>query len=128
MREQDGLHIFIGASIVFLTAFVFIFRRIIAYPFCPLKNYDGSVGGMIRTDKIFTIHAFLSLVATIIIFSLIYQIPIIDVFFEKSPLIRICSFIILFLVIFILFGIIVEKSMEKSDKKYCEWKKNRYSK
>jgi hypothetical protein len=130
MNNNSEVEIVIVIIVILLLVFLFLVRKYIPYPFCPLENYGfGSVGGMEREGKIFMLaHLFPSTFLSVLAFISISRIPIIDMAFESISLIRIASFIVIFLVLFFINGIVIEKYFEHTDKEYYEWKKARKNK
>ena len=130
MINNSEVEIVIGIIVILLLIFLFLVRKYIPYPFCPLENYGfGSVGGMEREGKIFMLaHLFPSAFLSVLAFISLSRIPIIEKDFETDSLLRIASFIVIFLILFFINGIIIEKYFEHSDKEYYEWKKARNNK
>lgn len=127
MNNPPEVSLIIGSISVLLLVFLFLVRKYIAYPFCPLERYGfGSVGGMEREGKIFMLaHLFPSSFISILVFIPLSRISIVDKIFESCSLLRIGSFIVIFLIIFFINGILIESYFEQSDSEYNEWKKAR---
>lgn len=112
--------LFIGCFVIFFLCFGFLFGKTFSYIFCPLSKYKGNIG---RGKSLYfiIIHAILSIPLCILSFSFLYNFKAINALFDND-IIRISSFLLLWLVWLFVVGLLIEKFLVNTDEEYKSWK------
>lgn len=122
MRDKEAQLAILIIGSIFLLILV-PFRKIIAYPFCPLEKYVGKVGKGKATYYL-VVHLIISLALALLLFNLVTTNDSIEALFENTVL-RLGSIIILLIIFGVIFGWFIEIYLESTDEEYKTWKYNR---
>ncbi|MEY4874917.1 MAG: hypothetical protein RL708_66 [Bacteroidota bacterium] len=112
----------IGFVFVFFFCLGFMFRQKISYLFCPLEKYTGRLYKG-KTSYILTTHLIVSFGLCMICFSLLFNIQLINALFDDT-MIRISTFFILWIIGWLLFGLLIEAYLIRTDDEYKSWKQD----
>ena len=111
----------LGVLVLIFFLFGILFRRKIAYLFCPLPRYTGKINKG-KTHYLFLIHFFVSLGLTIMCYIELNEYKWISIQFEDFT-VRILTILAFWLIFFFITGLLIELYLFKTDKEYSSWKK-----
>lgn len=117
---EISLKIYFAIFVVLAIVFGYFFKSTLPYIFCPLEKYKGQIGKG-KTNNFLTLHLVLSLALSVTSFLIIANFEIVQYNFQNY-LIRIFSFLIIWIISFLISGILIENFLTRTDKEYKAWK------
>lgn len=123
---ENKARIFLFGLVALFSALLFLFRRRIAYPFCPLEKYTGKIGKG-KSQNLLIVHILLSSGSCLFTYSLLDSLALFEAAFDNT-VIRISTLLILWLFWISVLGWLIELYLEATDKKYKGWKAERLRK
>lgn len=117
------LKIYFATFVVLALILGYFFKSILPYIFCPLEKYKGQIGKG-KTNSLLVLHLVLSLALSVTSFLIIDNFEIFKYSFQNN-LIRIFSFLIIWIASFLLIGILIEIFLTRTDREYKAWKGKR---
>ena len=100
-----------------------IFRKKIPYNFYPTGNYNRDISQKQKNNIRFT-HIFISLVLTAMVFGGLYEVPAVALLLNNNAVIRLSSLFFLWLLNWIITGLLIERFLMMTDDNYRRRKGN----
>jgi hypothetical protein len=120
MRDEKTRIAVIILVLAFL-ATLFVFRKLIRYPFCSLENYSGRFVGRGKSSYYFIAHLILSLGLGLVCFYLLTINENLNDFFDNTIL-RLGTIFLIWMFWSLGLGLLIELYLENTDNEYKRWK------
>lgn len=119
--KNETVRLLLFCSVIVFLSFGLIFRKRIAYMFCPLEKYTGKVNRG-KSHYFIVTHFIVSVALTIVCFALLNDMTALNLLFEDIVSRLLAILLIWFSWIYLL-GLLIETYLQLTDNEYKDWKK-----
>lgn len=124
--ESEVVKLFLLCSVAVFFSVGVIFRKRVAYIFCPLEKYTGKMNRG-KSHYFVVTHFILSVMLTLVCFVLLNDITNLNQLFEDTTS-RLLLILLIWLTWIFLLGLLIEIYLQSTDSEYRRWKKTYLSK
>lgn len=119
--KNETVRLLLFCSVIVFLSFGLLFRKRIAYMFCPLEKYAGKMNKG-KSHYYLLTHFIISVALTIACFALLSGMAALNLLFENTVS-RLLAILIIWFIWIYLLGLLIEAYLQLTDKEYGDWKK-----